>query len=294
MKYLIAVDAAADIDEAFFREKEIVLFPMDYSLGEEMVSCQTMESEEQLKTFYKAQASGELTRTSQITPYLYRKYVSPYLKEGTSVLYLTLSSGLSSTYSSACNAAVSLKEEYPDAEFLPVDSLAATGGMGILAERAVRNLEKGLSLQENAADLKEAVQHLQHWFLVSDMQYLKRGGRVSASAAAIASVLSIKPILQIDREGKLPVIGKARGTKPGRLHTGRRSGLHLPCGRTGYRRPAGAEDPGTDTGSHDPQETALTDHRRPYRTGHGFGHPYRKRKIEYDLPPYKEGDLFTL
>lgn len=213
MNYLIAVDAAADIDQAFFAQNNICLFPMDYSLGDEMVSCTTMESEEKLKVFYQAQANGELTRTSQITPYLYRKYVIPYLKEGTSLLYLTLSSGLSSTYGSACSAAKSLREEYPEAELLPVDTLAATGGMGILAERAVRNRQKGMSLQENAEDLKEAVRHLQHWFLVSDMQYLKRGGRVSASAAAIASVLSIKPILQIDREGKLPVIGKARGTK---------------------------------------------------------------------------------
>ncbi len=212
-KYMIAADAAADIDDSFFRNNEICLFPMDYSLGEEMITCRQMESEEQLKTFYLSQKNGELTRTSQITPYLYKQYAAPYLEKGISVLYIALSSGLSSTYNSACIAAEELKEEYPDAEFLPVNSLAATGGMGILVERAVRNQKKGMSLQENDADLQDAVQHLHHWFLVSDIQYLRRGGRVSASAAAIASVLSIRPILEIDAEGKLPVIGKVRGTK---------------------------------------------------------------------------------
>ena len=124
-----------------------------------------------------------------------------------------LSGGLSSTYQSACSVAAEAREKYSNAEFLPLDSLAATGGMGILAERAVRNQKKGMTLHENYEDLKTAVNHLQHWFLVDDIMYLRRGGRVGASAALIASALSIKPILQIDPAGKLPVIEKVRGTK---------------------------------------------------------------------------------
>lgn len=212
-EYIIATDAAADVDEMFFNENQICLFPMEYSLGEDMIRCQSMESEAQLKKFYQSQKDGELTRTSQITPFLYEQYVTPYLEKGISVLYICLSGGLSSTYQSACSVAAEAREKYGDAEFLPLDSLAATGGMGILVERAVRNQKKGLSLHENYENLKEAVNHLQHWFLVDDIMYLKRGGRVSASAALIASALSIKPILQIDAEGKLPVIGKIRGTK---------------------------------------------------------------------------------
>ena len=212
-EYMIAADAAADIDEAFFRENGIILFPMEYSLGEEMITCRKMESEEQLKAFYLSQKNGELTRTSQITPFLYKQYAAPYLAKGISILYIALSGGLSSTYNSACIAAEELKEEYPDAEFLPVNSLAATGGMGILTERAVKNQKKGLSLRDNYENLQDAVKHLHHWFLVSDIQYLRRGGRVSAAAAAIASVLSVKPILEIDAEGKLTVIEKVRGTK---------------------------------------------------------------------------------
>jgi len=211
--YVIAVDASADIDETFFVENNIVLFPMEYSLGEKMISCSEMQSEERLKEFYAAQRNGELTRTSQITPYLYEQYATPYLEKGISVLYLALSSGLSSTYNSACYVAGEMKKKYPGAEFLPFDSLAATGGMGILAERAVRNKQKGMSLHQNFFDLEDAAKHLSHWFLVSDIQYLKRGGRISASAAVIASALAIKPILQIDTEGKLPVIEKVRGTK---------------------------------------------------------------------------------
>ncbi|MBP3851495.1 MAG: DegV family protein [Erysipelotrichaceae bacterium] len=212
-KYIIAVDAAADIDETFFQENDIYVFPMEYSLSESMVWCRDMESEEKLKAFYLSQKNGELTKTSQITPYLYSQYAEPFLKKDLSILYITLSSGLSSTYQSACLAAEDLKETYPEADFLPLDSLAATGGMGILAERAVNNQKKGMDLRQNYEDLQSAAAHLQHWFLVSDIQYLRRGGRINSSSAAIASVLSIKPILQIDQNGKLPVIGKARGTK---------------------------------------------------------------------------------
>ena len=212
-EYIIAADAAADVDEAFFLENKICLFPMEYSLGNEMIRCASMESEEQLKKFYQAQKDGELTKTSQITPFLYEEYVTPYLEKGISVLYICLSGGLSSTSQSACSVAAEAREKYSNAEFLPLDSLAATGGMGILAERAVRNQKKGMTLHENYEDLKTAVSHLQHWFLVDDIMYLRRGGRVGASAALIASALSIKPILQIDPAGKLPVIEKVRGTK---------------------------------------------------------------------------------
>ncbi len=211
--YVIAVDASADVDETFFTENNMILFPMEYSLGEEMVSCTEMQSAEQMKKFYAAQKSGELTRTSQITPFLYEQYVTPYLEKGISVLYLALSSGLSSTYNSACFVAEDMKKNFTNAEFLPFDTLAAAGGIGILAERAVRNKQKGMSLKQNYSDLEYAAKHLSHWFMVSDIQYLKRGGRISPSAAIIASALSIKPILQIDTEGKLPVIDKFRGTK---------------------------------------------------------------------------------
>ena len=212
MTYRIIADASADIDAVFCQKYEIPILPMSYSIGDEMRECRQMEEDALLRKFYEQQKTGAVTRTTQITPFLYEELIEPYLRDGVSVLYLALSSGLSATVDSARQAAAALKEKYPAADFVVVDTLAATGGIGILAERGVRNQLKGLSLEENRDDLNEAVKRLHHWFLVDDLMYLKRGGRVSASTAIVGTVLSVKPILIIAPDGTLVTIDKARGT----------------------------------------------------------------------------------
>ena len=160
--YVIASDAACDIDASFFENNDICLFPMSYSHGEEMISLSSMKDDASLKAFYEGQRNGSMTMTSQITPYLYKEYVTPYLKNGISVLYIALSGGLSSTCRSACIAARELEEEFKEVRFMVLDSLSASGGMGILLERAIRNQKKGMDMNENFSDLQEAVKHLHH------------------------------------------------------------------------------------------------------------------------------------
>jgi len=213
MKYLIFADASADIDKAFGDENDIHYIPMEYSLGDEMRTCRGVEPSEVMKAFYDGQRKGDLTKTSQISPYLYKEYLTPYFEEGYSILYLCLSSGLSSTYQSALIAKEELKEEFPELDFCPIDTLAATGGMGVLAERATRNLKNGMSIEDNYNDLVECIKKIRHWFMVEDLMYLKRGGRVSAATAVVGSALNIKPILKIDDCGKLITIAKKRGSK---------------------------------------------------------------------------------
>lgn len=212
-KYLICMDVSGDVDTAVAEQYDLKFIPMEYSLGNEMRVCHGPESPEVLKLFYDGQRNGDLTKTSQISPYMYEEYLEPYFKDGYSVLYLCLSSGLSSTFQSACVAKENLKEKYPSQDFCPVDTLAATGGMGILAERAIRNQEAGMSIEENYENLVSASKRLKHWFLVQDLMYLKRGGRVGATTAAVGTVLNIKPILKIDEYGKLVTIAKKRGNK---------------------------------------------------------------------------------
>lgn len=211
MDYMIFVDGSADVDLQAVGEGNIKFIPMEYSLAGEMRVCDTMQDRQTLKDFYNGQRRGDLTKTTQISPYMYEEFFRPYMEKGISVLYLALSSGLSSTYNSALMARENLKEKYPNADFMPVDSLAATGGMGVLAERALRNRQNGMTAVENKADLINAAKKIKHWFLVQDLNYLKRGGRVSAATAFVGSALNIKPILKIDEEGKLITFAKKRG-----------------------------------------------------------------------------------
>lgn len=213
MKYLIFMDVSGDINIEAAGAQKLKFIPMEYSLGDEMRTCEGMENSDILKKFYDGQRNGDLTKTSQISPYLYEQYLEPYFEQGYSVLYLCLSSGLSSTFQSACMARTSLKEKYPQQDFYPVDSLSATGGMGVLAERALRNKNNGMELEENYEDLCQAAKHMKHWFMVQDLMYLKRGGRISAATAVVGSALNVKPILKIDENGKLETFAKKRGNK---------------------------------------------------------------------------------
>ena len=211
--YVIYCDMSADMDRDVAAAAGIGFVPMEYSLGDEMRLCDHLETRELLHTFYNGQRKGDLTKTSQITPASYVKLFSPVLASGKDVLYLSLSSGLSSTYDSACMASKELLEKYPKQIFCPVDTKSATAGIGLLCERAIRNQAKGMSLEENAKDLETATQYVQHWFFVQDLMYLKRGGRVGAATAAVGTLLNMRPVLVIDADGKLITIAKERGNK---------------------------------------------------------------------------------
>lgn len=213
MEYLIIMDVSGDVDAKVAEENNIKFIPMEYSLGDEMRVSEGIEPADIMKAFYDGQRHGDLTKTSQISPYMYEQYMEPYFEEGYSVLYLCLSSGLSSTYQSACMAKEALKDRYPNQDFYPIDTLAATGGMGVLLERAIRNRANGMSIQENYEDVVAAVKKIHLWFMVQDLMYLKRGGRVSATTAVIGSALNVRPVLKVDEQGKLVTIAKKRGNK---------------------------------------------------------------------------------
>jgi DegV family protein with EDD domain len=213
--YRIGMDASADLDVSFFRENGILFLPMQYSLGTEMKDATGIEGDEELRIFYDGQRKGDLTHTTQITPYAYETLFRSYLEQGTSVLYLSLSSGLSNTYQSSLLGAKNLEEEFgpKGLKVLSVDTLGATGGIGVLIHRAVRNQKAGMTIEENAADLTEASHHLYHYFMVEDLLYLRRGGRVSTATALVGTALSIKPVLEIDPNGKLVALMNKHGKR---------------------------------------------------------------------------------
>ena len=148
-QYVIYMDMSGDLDADFARDHDILFVPMMYTIGDQEYFCNELQKKEDLKPFYAAQRKGIETRTSQVTPQQYIDIFEPWLKKGMDVLYLSLSSGLTKTFDSVRLAARDLAEDYPDASIYPVDTLSATGGMGLLAEQAAYNREKGLSAKEN-------------------------------------------------------------------------------------------------------------------------------------------------
>ena len=211
--YRIITDASADIAYETIQKYSIGFIPMSYTIGEEEKVWKGTESDEEKRLFYLAERNGVSVKSTQINPENYRDVFEPYAKEGRSVLYLCLSGGLSQTFTSAVTAAKELEKEYPQSKIVCIDTLSATVGIGLLAEFAAKNRENGMSLEENAAKTEEAKLSLCHWFTVDDLGFLKRGGRIPASLAAIGKMLHIKPIMRIGEDGKLGAIGKKIGLK---------------------------------------------------------------------------------
>ncbi len=209
MSYYIYADASIDILPALAKQYAIQLVPMHYELAGETFSCTALATETQMHEYYEKQRRGAVTHTSQVGPANYMDIFRPLLEQGEDILCLTLSSGLSSTYQSALMAAEELSH-YPGKLFV-IDSLGATAGLGLLAELAGKNKEEGLSIGENADRLMQNRLYIAHHFMVDDLMYLQRGGRISASAAIVGSMLNVKPLLRINETGSLEITGKRRG-----------------------------------------------------------------------------------
>jgi DegV family protein with EDD domain len=213
MSYYIFADVSIDIDKDYAAEHDIHYVPMEYVLGEDTFHCEAPESDSMMHEYYEKLRNKIATHTSQITPNHYIEVFEEYVKEGKEIVYLSLSSGLSNTYESALMAVKLLEEDYDEVKIEVVDSLGATGGMGVMVELAVNNREAGMNYKENAQWLREHADNINYWFKVEDLMYLKRGGRVSAATAIMGTALNIKPILTIDKNGKLQTIDKKRGNK---------------------------------------------------------------------------------
>ena len=149
--YVICVDASIDIAQDYIKDNGIVIIPMEYMIGSEEKIMENRLSEEELVSFYDEMRAGKETHTSQITPYYYQQIFRREAQTGRDILYISLSGGLSSTYSSALTAAEEIEDEFEGLKIEVVDSRAGTGGMGLLLMAAVRAKESGVSLSRSEA-----------------------------------------------------------------------------------------------------------------------------------------------
>lgn len=165
------------------------------------------------KDFYDRMRQGAQPKTAAVNASTFADVFEPALKAGRDVLYVAFSSGLSTTINSAHMAAQDLKEVYPNRTVRIVDTLSASVGGGMMVALAVRKQQEGASLEETAAYIEGLVQNQCVWFTVDDLEYLKRGGRISPTAAMVGGLLGIKPVLSIDPEGRLVKVTTVRGRK---------------------------------------------------------------------------------
>lgn len=205
MNIRIIVDSTADVSAAI--QSRLTVVPLTVQFGaEEYIDGVTITRKE----FYeKLIESDVLPSTSQATPAAFESVFAEVTANGESAVVLTISSKLSGTYQSAMIAA----QEYPQ-NIHVVDSLSAATGIGILAELALQLADSGMAAADIAARLAEERENVCLIALLDTLEYLKRGGRISKTAAFAGGILSIKPVISL-RDGEVAMLGKARGSKQG-------------------------------------------------------------------------------
>jgi DegV family protein with EDD domain len=212
--YIITTDSNTELPLSIAKAYNVTYVPMDYLLDGKEYFYDLGENTD-FKAFFNAVRSGKLPTTSTYPPQYYVDLWRPMLESGKDVLHLGFSSKLSAAYSYLCEARNMLNEEFSSAGrcVSTVDLLSISGGAALLVYGALQRWQAGQPLNDVAAWVEQNTVHAQHWFTVNDLNHLRRGGRLSATTAIVGSVLSVKPILTINREGRVIPLDKVMGRR---------------------------------------------------------------------------------
>lgn len=211
MSFAVFVDGSANLPRQML--DGIQLLPCEYTVDGAPQTYWGDVDRFDGHSFYEDLKKGKVVRTSLLNTQLFLSRFGPILAQGTDIIYISMSSGISGTYNAARIAAEELMDLYEGRFVHIVDSLGCGFGNGLLAVRAVKLSREGVSAREAAAILDKEVPHTCQYFTVDDLNFLKNTGRVSGMTAKIATVLNIKPILFGDSTGHIISCAKVRGRR---------------------------------------------------------------------------------
>ena len=210
--YVLSCCSTADLSKEHFENRDIHYICFHYKL-DGVDHPDDLGQSIPFEEFYKKMDEGADTVTSQVNVSEYVEYFSKFLEEGRDILHVSLSTGLSGTYSSAMNAALIARERYPDRKIYIVDSLGASSGYGLLMDKLADLRDSGMSIEEVRDWAEEHKLNLHHWFFSTDLKFYIKGGRISKTAGAIGTILGICPLLNMDNEGRLIPRAKIRSKR---------------------------------------------------------------------------------
>ena len=204
--YIIMTDSCCDLTDHMARELELNVVPLTVHMDGHDYANMLDGSQISFEDFYRNIRSGVLGTTSAANVGQFEDAMRAVLAQDKDIVCINFSSALSATYQNACIAAKTMADEFPDSRVYVVDSLSASLGQGLLLYLAVQKKREGLSAPELVQWVEDNKLHVDHWFTVDDLNYLKMGGRVSATTAFLGTMLSIKPVMHTSDEGKLMFI----------------------------------------------------------------------------------------
>ncbi len=210
--YILTCCSTADMPYEYFNRRNIPFVCFHYNMDGKDYPDDLGQSMS-FKEFYDRIKAGAMPTTSQVNVGQFIEFFEQFLRNGQDILHVSLSTGLSGSYNSACSARERLLASYPERKILIVDSLGASSGYGLIMDTAADMRDKGMGLEEVHSWIEENKLNVHHWFFSTDLTHYKRGGRISAVSAVAGTLLNICPLMNMSYDGKLIPRTKIRGKK---------------------------------------------------------------------------------
>lgn len=205
----IMVDKAADIPAEFLKEHNIPVLPFYINIGDKSILADIDYTAEEFYELIKS--SEELPQTSQAAPEMLEELFRELGKDKEPVIYISISANASGVVNTANLVSARLNEE-EGFDITVLDSKTFSMGIGKPAMEAILMAENGAGKEEIISYLTDLYDRNRVYFVVDDLTYLKKGGRVKATTAVIGEILDIKPVLY-NNDGLVEVYAKVRGGK---------------------------------------------------------------------------------
>ena len=209
--YIIATSSTADLTRDYLDAHSIPFIRYSFTVND--LPREDDCREESRAAIYAGMRRGDVLKTSMINEYSYYDFFRGLLDQQKDVIFLDMSEKMSVSFENARRAAEAVRQEYPERRLYLMDTRCISGGLGLLVKMMVARMEAGESFDQVIAWGEENKLKMAHRFTVDDLNYLKRGGRVSNASALVGSLLNIKPVLYVPDAGTLDVVKKARGRK---------------------------------------------------------------------------------
>lgn len=209
-EFTLMTDVNTDIPEEYAEKEGIIIMPQYYHFNDGVIYGDEIKLDSD--TFYRRLEAGERAYSSGCNPARVEEMFTAELEKGRDIYCLIFSSGLSGSYNTAVQVGNELMEKYPGRKIIVRDSLNASIGAGLMLYMA-RDMQKaGKSIEEVDSEVERLKPDFKAIFMVNDLQYLVRGGRLPAAGGYIGTKLDIKPILHC-KDGKLAITAVRRTRK---------------------------------------------------------------------------------
>lgn len=216
-KFIISTDSTSDLLYDEIKALDLYVGRLNYTISEDNQLNEFLDDfhdYNEYVTFFNKLRKGAIAKTSILNLQAHIDLFTQMAEDGVkNAIHITQAMGLSPTLRNAEQAIIEVKKKYPDINYVAIESSTTTIAEGNLVRVALKLRQQGKSMTETIKIINDLKSKMQHFILVNDLMYLKRGGRISGAKAAIGTLLNLKPIIEFTKEGKLEIVRKESGTK---------------------------------------------------------------------------------